>query len=204
LGLELRPLAAIGLCYIAGIALGRLWLEAPLWAVLLLGLLLIIAGWSFWKGRLSLFAALLLLIAAAAGAVAFFVSFYPRSAGERVLDYAGRPLYVEGTILEEPLQYGDHTAYVLQVDTVQTAEGRRDLAGKLLVKIYGDEQALYRFGEKLRLRGTIIEPKGRCVPGGFDYAFYLRSQGIDGLVYPKPVQVSSLGDGRRAARRFSR
>lgn len=195
MGLELRPLAAISLCYIAGIALGRLWLEAPLWAVLLPGLLLIIAGWSFWKGRLSLFAALLLMVTAAAGAAAFFVSFYPRSAGERVLDYAGRPLYVEGTILEEPLQYDDHTAYVLQVDTVQTAEGRRDLAGKLLVKIYGDEQALYRFGEKLRLRGTIIEPKGRRVPGGFDYAFYLRSQGIDGLVYPKAVQVSSLGDG---------
>ena len=26
---------AVSLCYIAGIALGRLWLEAPLWALLL-------------------------------------------------------------------------------------------------------------------------------------------------------------------------
>ena len=33
------------------------------------------------------------------------------------------------------------------------------------------------------------------MPGGFDYAFYLRSQGIDALLYPKTLQISSLGDG---------
>ena len=192
---ELRPVVALSLCYIAGIALGRIWLEAPLWALLLPGLLLMAAGGAAWKRRLSLFAALLLFVAAAAGAAAFFVAFYPPSAGEGMLDYAGRPLYVEGTVSEEPLQYDDHSAYALRVETVQTAEGRRDLSGKLLVKVYGDEQELYRFGERLRLRGTIIEPQGRRVPGGFDYGFYLRSQGIDGLLYPKPLQISSLGDG---------
>lgn len=192
---ELRPLAAISLFYIAGIALGRLWLEAPLWAIILPGFMLAVMVWALWKRRLSLFAALLMLIAAAAGTAAFFVAFYPHPEGGGLLDYAGPPLYVEGTIAEEPLHREDHSAYVLQVETVQTPEGRRDISGRLLVKIYGVARELYRFGERLRLRGTIVEPKGRRVPGGFDYAFYLRSQGIDGLIYPNPLQVSLLGGG---------
>ncbi len=193
--LELRPVMAISLCYIAGIALGRLWLEAPLWALLLPVLLFIAMGWALWKKRLSLFAAVLFLIATAAGAGAFFVAFYPQSAGEGLLDYVDRPIYVEGMITEEPLYYDDHSAYVLQVDRVELPEGRRHVAGKLLVKVYGDEQEFYRYGERLRLRGAIVDPPGRRVPGGFDYAFYLRSQGIDGLLYPKALQISSLGDG---------
>ncbi len=192
---KLRPVMAICLCYISGIALGRLWLEAPLWALLLPGLLLIAAGWALWKRRLSLFAAILLLLAAAAGTGSFFVAFYPQGAGEEILDYAGRPIYVEGTVAEEPLQYDDHSAYVLQVGKIEIPEGRFDPAGRLLVKVYGGEQEFYRYGERLRLRGIIVEPKGRRVPGGFDYAFYLRSQGIDGLIYPKAIQISSLGDG---------
>ena len=194
-GFVLRPLMAISLCYIAGIALGRLWLKVPLWALLLPALLLIAAGWALWERRLSFFAVFLLLISAAAGAASFFVAFYPPSAGEGILDYAGRPLYVEGTIVEEPLLYDDHSAYVLQVDRVEIPEGSRDLSGKLLVKVYGGEQEFYRYGERLRLRGTVVEPPGRRVPGGFDYAFYLRSQGIDGLLYPKPVRIKSLGEG---------
>ncbi len=193
--IELRPVMAVSLCYISGIALGRLWLEAPLWVLLLPGLLLIAVIWAFWKKRIDLFAAFLFLIAAAAGAAAYFVAFYPQSAGGGLLDYLDRPIYVEGTIAEEPLFYDDHSAYVLRVDRVELPEGCRLVAGKLLVKVYGGEQEFYRYGERLRLRGTIVEPPGRRVPGGFDYAFYLRSQGIDALLYPKTLQISSLGDG---------
>lgn len=193
---KFRPLMAISLCYIAGIALGRLWLEAPLWALLLPGLLLSGAGVALWKRRLSILALFLFLAAAAAGTAAFFVAFHPQHDGESVLDYAGSPLYVEGIIAEEPLLYDDHSAYVLRVEKIEIPAGRFALTGRLLVKVYGDEQELYRYGERLRLRGTITRPPGRRVPGGFDYAFYLRSQGIDGLIYPKPAQISSLGDGK--------
>ncbi len=192
---KFRPLMAISLCYIAGIALGRLWLEAPLWALLLPALLLSGAGGALWKRRLGILALFLFLAAAAAGTAAFFASFYPQHDGESVLGYAGSPLYVEGSIAEEPLLYDDHSAYVLRVEKIEIPAGRFALTGRLLVKVYGDEQELYRYGERLRLRGTITRPPGRRVPGGFDYAFYLRSQGIDGLIYPKPVQISSLGDG---------
>ncbi|HPU01135.1 MAG: ComEC/Rec2 family competence protein [Firmicutes bacterium] len=195
MSIELRPVMAVSLFYITGIALGRLWLEAPPWAVLLSGLLLAAVLWALWKRGLALFAALLLLAAAAAGAAAFFAAFSLQPAGMELADYAGRPLYVEGTVVEEPLHYGDHSAYVLQVESIQLPEGCRSVSGRLLVKIYGEVRDCYRFGEKLRLRGTIVEPKGRRVPGGFDYAFYLRAQGIDGLIYPQPLQVSSLGAG---------
>ena len=78
---------------------------------------------------------------------------------------------------------------------METKEGRRPVAGQLLVKVYGAEQESYWFGERLRLRGTIVEPRGQRNPGGFDYRFYLRSQGIDALIYPNPIQVRSLGPG---------
>ncbi len=188
-----RPLVVMALSYIAGIVLGRLWLEEPFWAWWAAGLLLLSAIIMSFRKTLPVFMAVLLLIACASGAAAFVFVAAPASGG--VLEYAGSPVYIEGTVVEEPVFHEDHDAYRLRVETVETKEGRNPVTGDLLVKIYGREREAYWFGERLRLRGTIVEPRGRRNPGGFDYRFYLRSQGIDGLVYPRPLQVSSLGPG---------
>ena len=188
-----RPVVAVTICYIAGIAVGRLWLVDHSRVLWLVGLVLIAAAAAIYRKILPLFTAGLFLAVAAAGAAAFIFASSPAPGG--VLDYAGAPIYVEGTVVDEPLLYDDHIAYRLRVEAVETKEGRFSVPGTLQVQVYGTEQEPYWYGERLRLRGAIVEPRGMRNPGGFDYRFYLRSQGIDALIYPKPLQVKSLGSG---------
>lgn len=188
-----RLLVAVTISYVAGIVLGRFWLEEPYQALGLAGLLLLAAVVLLFRRFVSVFMAALLLVTGIAGAVSFVFALHPAPGG--LLDYTGSFVTVEGTVVEEPLHFSDYSAYRLRVETVETKKGRLLVSGTLLVKMYGAEGEGYWFGERLRLRATIIEPKGQRNPGGFDYRFYLRSQGVDALAYPKPHQVSSLGPG---------
>lgn len=189
-----RPLVAVTLLYIAGIAWGWAWLDCPSRALGLLGLLLLLVLGMIFRGLFSRFAAVLLLIAAAAGTASFYIAAGPVS--EDLFHYTGYPLFVEGTVVEEPLRVENKTSYCVRVQTVETREGRFPAAGKLLVSVYGETREPYWFGEKLRLRGTINEPRGRRNPGGFDYRFYLRTQGISGVMSLRPYQVTPLGSGQ--------
>ncbi len=185
-----RPLVAVTLSYIAGITWGWVCLDSlPGWLGLLLLPLLVL----FYRKLFSGFAAFLLLGAAVAGAASFFISAGPPAEG--LLRYSDRPLFVEGTVAEEPLRTENETAYRLRVQTVETQAGRFPVSGKLLVKVYGADQEPHWVGETLRLRGVIREPRGRRNPGGFDYRFYLRTEGMTALMSVRPYQVVSLGRG---------
>ncbi len=188
-----RPLLAVTACYAAGIALGWVRFERPLAALWLLGLVLLMAAGAVFRRFISLFVAVLFLVACAAGAASFFVS--AGSSSGNILYYSGYPVFIEGTVMEEPLRMEESTSYHLRVETVETNEGRFPVSGKVLVKVYGGNQEPYWFGERLRLRGMIEKPQGRRNPGGFDYRFYLRTRGISGIMYLKPYQVLSLGPG---------
>ncbi len=119
----LRPVVVIALCYIAGIALGQLWLTEPFLMLWLAGFLLLLALGLVFRKVISVFMAVLLTVVAAAGAAAFvFVSLPPAGV---VLDYVDTPVYIEGTIVEEPLHHDDHNAYRLRVE-VQGMNIHRD------------------------------------------------------------------------------
>ncbi|MBS3943317.1 MAG: DNA internalization-related competence protein ComEC/Rec2, partial [Dethiobacter sp.] len=190
----IRPLVGITAAYIAGIALGRLGLANLFWAGAAGGILAAFPfGLALFR-RIPWFLAVLLTVVAVSGAAAFIFTAAPAPGG--ILDYAGSFVTVEGTIVEEPLHLSEHSAYRLRVETVETKDQRIAQTGALLVKIYGAREEHYWFGERLRLRAYIIEPRERRNPGGFDYRFHLRSRGIDALAYPGAHQVSSLGPGR--------
>ncbi len=188
-----RFLATITLSYMAGIVIGRFWSMqsvAAYWtAVFLLALIALFACFKI----IGLYRATLILLVAAAGGAAFYFAVQQPAYG--IAQYAGSPVYIEGTIVEEPLFYDDHDSYRLSVEVLETREKRLPVSGTLLVKIYGDRKASYWFGERLRLFGTVVEPRGQRNPGGFDYRFYLLSQGIEALIYPNPKSVISLGQG---------
>ncbi len=189
-----RFFAVLTAAYIGGIVIVRLFLEGSAGAYILAlsvaGLLIAVLHYKY----IDLYRVIILLLVTAAGGIAFFYALQEPVNGLTAL--SGSPLYIEGTVADEPLFYEDHSAYCLKVDLVENKEGRMPVSGKLLVKIYGAEQDHYRFGERLRLRGVIVEPRGLRNPGGFDYRYYLRSQGIDALIYPLPSQVNSLGTGK--------
>ncbi|MGB4616622.1 MAG: DNA internalization-related competence protein ComEC/Rec2 [Dethiobacteria bacterium] len=189
----MRVLVLMTLAYVAGVLLGRLWLVEPYqawWAAGMLGLVLLAASF---RRLLAPFLAVLLVVMAAAGGLFFVFASRPVAGG--ILDYAGSRVRLEGTVEAEPLVYQDHVAYRVKVEQVETPEGRFPSAGRLLVKVYGEEQEPYWFGERLRLQGEIVVPRGRRNPGGFDYRLYLRTQGIDALMNLKPYQVASAGPG---------
>jgi competence protein ComEC len=189
-----RYLVLVTLAYIAGIVLGRFWItEPPHYYWFLLSFLLFLA--ALWLFRLTgIFMVSLLILIALSGAAAFNYTVTPAEKG--LLQYAGKHLYLEGVVIEEPVFEQDLSTYQLQVDLVETREGREKTSGRLLMQIYSSEEATFQFGERLRLRAVIIEPKGLRNPGGFDYRFYLRSQGIDALAYPYASQIDRLGAGR--------
>lgn len=186
-----RFLVAVTLVYVAGIIVGRFWMEHLAEAYWLVGIILLLLIAALYLRLLSFYRAVLFLVVAAAGGAAFFYSLQSPAGG--LINYTDFPVTVEGTVVEEPLFHADYTAYRLQVEVVETREGQYSVPGTLLVKIYGDRGENYWFGERLRLHGTIVQPRGQRNPGGFNYRFYLRSQGIDALIYPDPARVSSLG-----------
>lgn len=192
--LDNRYLVLVTLAYIAGIILGRFWItEPPLFYWFSLSFLFFLA--ILWFFRLTgFFRISLLLLIAISGAAALIYTVTP--AEKSILQYAGKHLYLEGVVIEEPVFDQDLSSYQLQVDLVETREGREKTSGRLLVQIYGSENTTFQFGERLRLRAKIVEPKGLRNPGGFDYRFYLRSEGIDALAYPYASQIDRLGAGR--------
>jgi competence protein ComEC len=188
-----RIVVLLVLAYISGIIVVRFFLEEMSGEYWLAGILLFLLAAGYLTRFFDLYMVVLILVVAAAGGVAFFYAVQQPAGG--LVGYTDFPVYAEGTVIDEPLFHEDHTAYRLKVEVVETREGRFSVSGTLLVKIYGAQEESYWFGERLRLRGMIVEPRGQRNPGGFNYRLFLRSQGIDALIYPKPALVSSLGRG---------
>lgn len=187
-----RHLFLIALFYIAGIIGARLWMQESAVFLYAGAIILVLTGTWYWR-LIDFYKVLLFLLAALSGTASFYFALQPPAGG--VLDYTDDPVYIEGTVIEEPVFYDNRAAYHLQVDRVETASGQVAAPGKLLVNIYedGEENDYFFFGERLRLRGRIREPRGLRNPGGFDYRYFLKSQGIDAVINPLPSQVTSLG-----------
>ncbi len=191
-----RVVLVITLAYILGITGGKLW-QSCSYSIYLLGIITLLAVFTAARFKfIDCFKAVLILAAFTAGGAAFIFAQQPPAGG--VLNYTGEPVYVEGTVVDEPIIYSDNVSYRLKVHSVETADGIFSVPGTLLVRVYGDSAETYWFGEKLRVRGVIVEPRGLRNPGGFDYRYHLKSQGIDALVYPKASMVESLGTGELA------
>lgn len=189
-----RPLAALSLSYITGIIMWRIWMESPILIGFAVAVLVTLGAIAYFREVLSFFMGGLLLIVIGAGAAATGMAMAPSPGG--ALQYTGIPVYVEGTVVEEPRFDEGSVVYRVNAEVVETGEGRFPVGGGLLVRVYhGDEAPGYWYGERLRLRGEIVEPKGRRNPGGFDYRLYLKTQGLEALMYLQPHQVDSVGDG---------
>ena len=188
-----RFLLTLTLYYCNGILIAYLWVVRsadflwPLVAVLILSLL------AYYYRVFTLDKAFLLLLVAAAGGTAFYYAFLP--ANQDITTFTGSPVYLEGTITEEPIYHEEYSLYNLEIEMIETDGERYLVNGVLQARVYGDQDERHWYGERLGIRGTIVEPRGMRNPGGFDYRFYLRSQGIDALIYTNSSRVSNHGTG---------
>ncbi|MGM0651217.1 MAG: DNA internalization-related competence protein ComEC/Rec2 [Bacillota bacterium] len=188
-----RFLLTLTLYYCTGILIAYLWVvryTGLFWpVVIILALTLLI----FYYRVFVLYKAVLFLLAAAAGGAAFYYAYLPSN--HNITSFAGSSLYFEGTIIEEPVHYDEHSVYNLEIEMAETGKQSHRLNGVIQLRIYEDQGKRYWYGERLGIKGKIVEPRGMRNPGGFDYRLYLRSQGVDALIYANSSQVSFLGTG---------
>lgn len=188
-----RFLLTLTLYYCTGIVIAYLWVVRftipvwPLMAVLVISLL------AYYYRVFTVDKAVLLLVTLAAGVAAFYYAFLPSE--QAITAFSGSPVYLEGTIIEEPVYYEEYSVYNLEIEMIETGSERYPVKGVVQARVYGDQSERYWYKERLGIRGTIIEPRGMRNPGGFDYQFYLRSQGIDALIYTNSSRVSAHGTG---------
>ncbi len=188
-----RFLLTLTLYYCTGIVIAYLWVvrsTVPVWPLLTVLALSLLA---YYYNLFTLDKAVLLLVTVAAGGTAFYYAYLPSNQG--ITTFSGSPVYLEGTIIEEPLYHDEYSVYNLEIEVIETGGERYPVNGVVQARVYGEQEERYWYGERLGIRGTIIEPRGMRNPGGFDYQFYLRSQGIDALVYTNSSRVSAHGTG---------
>lgn len=168
------PLLLFGVAALALALLLRL-LRRPAWPALLAGVLLL--GFGRWEAA---------------------------QPGPSVLaSRAGQPVVLEGWIAGDPEATAQRVRFVLSVSDVVELEGdresRRAVQGRVLVYAFppaalaaAREPPYFRYGDHLRLRGTLERP----LPfGEFDYPAYLAAQGISATMRPQQTQWLGRGGG---------
>lgn len=84
---------------------------------------------------------------------------------------------VEGVIANDPEQRDGRTLFDLRDESVTPEDGELiEVTGKTRVTIY--DNLPLRYGDRLRLTGSLARPKPPIYETGFDYARYLRSRGV--------------------------
>lgn len=185
------PLVPVALAFTAGIVLDRfVGISTPVSASAAAALLVACA--SVWRGPLQVAAAPLLWFAIAAAGAFYHPWRVETMAPDDIRLWAtseGRPTRLRGLIdsepthlksIDEPLRTTPTkpaTRVVVQVREVEVRRTWADASGLLQVHIEGGRQNL-RVGDEVELVGRLTLPSEPANPGEFDYARFLRDQGI--------------------------
>ncbi|HEY54514.1 MAG TPA: ComEC family competence protein, partial [Caldilineae bacterium] len=181
-----------------GLAIGVLWGERlhangifvcngarlqpdPLWLLLPLPFLLLLAWWG--RNRRRVLIPALLLLLALVGAWRYTTRpFEPCFGPDDLATYNsdnpyGRPSVLEGVIVGYPDQRSNYNQYRVRVDTRWEGAHKRSVEGVALVR--GDKETLYEYGDRIRIRGVAATPP--TFPD-FDYRRFLVRKGIHTLI----------------------
>ena len=94
---------------------------------------------------------------------------------------AGR-LVVEGVVAGRPVDLPEGQRFELQLEQIFMAQGGLRSAGRLLVTVAkgsGD----WLTGDRVRIQGSLRQPRLLGLPGEFDYSRYLTLRGIDATLW---------------------
>ncbi len=181
----MRP-ALLAAAWLSGTGLG-LWFDVPTFPPLLLvfacalaSILLRILGRSMLPGLL---AAVLLL--GLLRVEVFHSPTVPLNEG------SSRTVKLTGKIVDDPTRLDRHIRFTLAVQALESGSPPMALTGKLLAYVdplqtgAGAGEGLFRYGDTLRLQGTLEPPEPF---DGFDYPAYLSSRGISGVLWVRGVE----------------
>ncbi|MEG0509026.1 MAG: DNA internalization-related competence protein ComEC/Rec2 [Eubacterium sp.] len=101
--------------------------------------------------------------------------------------YGNRECQIEGVISEITLKENGGIRFQLELKSVDNTK----ISGKIEGTI-GDNQVDLKIRNQVCFKGKITAPAGRRNPGGFDYALYLKAQGVSGQVFLKNSKILEI------------
>ncbi|MFA6822316.1 MAG: ComEC/Rec2 family competence protein, partial [Geobacter sp.] len=172
-----HPLLTLVSGLITGCLIGiNLQIQAPMWSLLGLLVLLIVAVGV----RTKAVFAVVLWFFCVTWAVFAVEPFHASRSVAQTLGVA--PLdgmqVVEGTVVRRPVTLPQGQRFELHLERIVMAGGEIAVDGRLLVTIAKGEGS-WLSGDRIRLRGSLRKPRRLGLPGEFDYPRYLRLHRID-------------------------
>lgn len=184
-----RPLVPLVIAFVSGIVAVRLLpLPPPVWLLTGLaaaGLILLSAVY----GRLRIVGACLLLLFFSLGASRLGVEPYflpPHHIDRLAEEVLEQPLLIEGVVVspdDSPAvdaggveNEGGRVRLLLDLQTLWLAGREIEVTGRARLTLLHPE-IVPAYGEQIRGRFKLRRPRGYLNPGGFDYPFYLKTQG---------------------------
>jgi competence protein ComEC len=209
-----RPLIVLILAYVAGITLGRFFTST--FFILPAAAALLWALWQFFSEKkgvraLKAFIPLLLLFLVAGG-----MRYHYTLAGVKgnVRDFGGEKGTLVGMVEDEPLWREDEVVFPLRSESLTIGGQVHPVNGKVRITLRlkdfqggsstdgGEKErnkasdanlSFLSYGQQVSLKGVLYEPRERRNPGGFDYRFFLETQGVAAIFYGQTADITPLG-----------
>lgn len=186
-----RSLIKITILYIFGIVMGRF-----IYLPVIPSFIILFAGLTIYaivllrkpKGHSYIFPFIIIFC----GIFAVNTSIYLREGN--IIEFSGKEILVEGTVVEEPLIKEAEVVYILKTHRAVENNKRYIVNGNIQVKTeFKEGSRIYQYGDHLSVRGTLFLPAGKRNPGGFNYKDYLLARGICGNLYVREYDINFLG-----------
>ncbi|WP_051273636.1 DNA internalization-related competence protein ComEC/Rec2 [Desulfotruncus alcoholivorax] len=187
-----RPLVAVTISYILGIAFGVRFNLSPGLLLLLSTSFLIFALFycvRAWHENCRVFVLLFFILG---WTIICVHTEKPANGPEK---YAGRYVTLEGIVAAEPQLQQDSVKYTIEAKSIKQGARRLETSGKVLVRAPGNGP-VYQYGDLLQVGGLIYIPREPTNFDAFNYRDYLERRGIQCLLYANKNQdLKLLGNG---------
>ena len=146
-------------------------------SIILLSLIFYFFRADFWVKLISLAGIFLIL-----GLT--YAHFYQKfSAKDTISSFLGQELTIFGYIADEPDVRGDQINLTVLIKKIEVNNETKDAFGRVLV--VAPRYPEYEFGQKLKIKGKLTEPK---IYDEFNYKNYLANQDIYSIIYQPKIE----------------
>jgi len=184
-----RPLlfGFLALCF----AIALYYYRVPLWGILLFGGLLGAMPLMVRdvKKTQIFFVLGLYLLGCVLGVLTFPVS-------DPLEDFYGTEAAISGVVSDSPKVEDYGVVFNLKASDISNDKAaiKKPFGLKVTIPVQkGEAQSMPIPGDVLNIKGELSKPQGQRNPGGYDYGLYLKSKGIEGLVYVETGKVEKIG-----------
>jgi len=185
-----RPFLYITISLILGIIMGMyinlnlFFIFIMLCVSILFFLLLYLGSFKIYYKVLSILISFFLL--------GMVVITFVNSQENEYVHFDEKEINLYGTVETYINQEAEISQFILKPHSLEYQGNMVKVNHKIKITVYGKSQ-LYKYGDILKIRGTLVLPKAARNPGGFNYQLYLKINGINALIYTDASNVQKVG-----------